>query len=234
MTAQQRAEALTEFRIKFGILRRKYPRYQYPDIPDNVDLGAIHVQYNRYVRQIIIDQGTDSSVGQFRIYFIIFLVGIELFCVKVLGLSDMSGYTQSQLEAMDSYDRLLVELGEKNYGAIGAGWPVEIRLILLALFNAVVFFAVRKLAGSMGPDVAGLIQRTITGFIRGPAQTTQTTPTAESITSDQPTTTTLPSLGGFDLGGIISGLTGMFGRNTGTTATATPAPRASRRPRYTE
>ena len=53
-----------------------------------------------------------------------------------------------QISSMDRYDRLLIELGEKNYSTYGSSWPVEIRILLLALFNAALLIGVNMLTAS--------------------------------------------------------------------------------------
>ncbi len=57
---------------------------------------------------------------------------------------DMEGFTQQQCVSMNSYEKLLLELTEarKHYTPAGMDkWPVEVRLALAILFNAVWFIA---------------------------------------------------------------------------------------------
>ena len=52
---------------------------------------------------------------------------------------DMEGFTQQQIVSMSSYERLLIELGEKSYIPEGSKWSVEWRLLFLVLMNTAFF-----------------------------------------------------------------------------------------------
>ncbi len=93
---------------------------------------------------IIVKQlSVDSSVETYKNY----LVGGFMVCEMVFGRIgfDMEGFTQQQLLSMNSYEKLLLELGEKTYTPAGMDkWPVEVRLALAILFNAVWFIAAKN------------------------------------------------------------------------------------------
>ena len=56
----------------------------------------------------------DSNVENFKQYLIYGFMGIEFVLGRFLKL-DMEGFTQQQIISMSSYEKLLIELGEKSY-----------------------------------------------------------------------------------------------------------------------
>ena len=162
MSESEKARHYADFRIKFAILRRSFPEYEIPQIDPHENLDIIHSAYERYVRQIHVENEADG----YKIYLIVLWLGIELVGVKWLKLN-FSGYTISQLSAMNKYERLLIELGEKNYSVVGGEWPVEVRIIMLSLFNGLIFLLVKYLSGWLGEEVAGVVQTMITGWLGG-------------------------------------------------------------------
>lgn len=121
--------------------------------------------YERYVRQIKVSQES----GQYKVYMVVFLMVIEVIGVKFLKLN-MSGYTMSQLKIINRYDALFIELGEKWLVSGGSNWPVEARIIMMMLFNAVIFLVVRYLCSWMGAEgLADTLQGMIDSMLNGPA-----------------------------------------------------------------
>lgn len=210
-------------------------------------MDILYAEYERYLRQLYIDR----SANDYSIYIIILFIVIEFLGTKVLGLP-LTGYTINQLSMMHRYERLLIELGEKNYSGMGTGWPVEIRIILLSLFNAFVFLLVTSLCSHMGPEVANLALQWINGFMNGQPNRSSAPASAPAPGAPAPNlgpagvpTPPAPSSdGGFNLSSIINGLGSLMGG--GNRAGVAPAPagapagdganrrRASRRPTYVE
>lgn len=93
---------------------------------------------------------------------------IEVIGVKFLKLN-MSGYTMSQMKIMNRYDALFIELGEKWLVSGASNWPVEARIVMMMLFNAVIFLVVRYLCAWMGVDgLAETLQGWIDSMLNGP------------------------------------------------------------------
>ena len=166
----KKEQARTDFIFKFYTLRQFYPEHDIPIPTANDTLEELFVRYETCYRRISIAQGND----QYKIYLIIFFLVVEFCCCKV-GLK-CTGYTIMQLTLMDKYERLLIELGEKNYGGFGTGWPVEIRLLMLAVFNAVILIIINTLAGALGPTLADTIRQTIIPLLNGKSPTFGATP----------------------------------------------------------
>ena len=76
-------------------------------------------------------------------------------CGNWLGF-DMEGFTRQQVLSMNSYDSLLIELGEKSYMPSGSKWPVEVRLLFLVLMNTAVFIVIKTMQKKSGSDIMSL------------------------------------------------------------------------------
>jgi len=165
ITKEQEIYLRSEFKVKFGILRSSYPQWEVIEPHDSLTLDQIHDLYDHYLKQIMISRET----GNYKTYMVIFLMVIEVIGVKFLKLN-MSGYTMSQLRIMNRYDSLFMELGEKYLIAGGSDWPVEARIIMMMLFNAVIFLVVRYLCSWMGMEgIADTLQSMIDSMLNGPS-----------------------------------------------------------------
>ena len=165
LTREQESYLRQEFKVKFGILRANYPQWGVIDPPDSLTVIQLNELYERYVRQIMVSKES----GQYKVYMVVFLMVIEVIGVKFLKLN-MSGYTLSQLKIINRYDALFIELGEKWLVSGGSNWPVEARIVMMMLFNAVIFLVVRYLCTWMGAEgLADTLQGLIDNMLNGPA-----------------------------------------------------------------
>lgn len=209
-TPDQEAYMRAQFKAKFGILRSSYPQWEVIEPDETLTLDQIHNIYEYYVRQILVSKET----GTYKVYLVIFFMFVEVVGVKLLKLN-MSGYTMSQLRIMNRYDSLLVELGEKWLVQSGSEWPVEARLLMMSVFNAVIFLAVRYLCSWMGIEgISDNIQQMVDNMLNGPGSSNNNqlpamrarppTPTMKEASEPQ---------GGNPLDGLASAFSGLFGGN---------------------
>ena len=197
MPLVEKAQWREEFRIKFGLLRSAFRDFSIPDIDPQEPLEMVHARYERYIRHIHISGAADS----YRNYLILMFLIIELLATQILGLP-CNGYTMAQMKSMSRYETLLIQLGEKWYVPGGSDWPVEYRIAILALFNALVFMGIKWLAKYVGGE--GVAEALINFVVGG------------NVNNDNPSTPTESGDGGgggFDLGSLIGVITNMFGNN---------------------
>jgi hypothetical protein len=69
----------------------------------------------------------------------------------------MQGFTQQQIISMNTYDKLLIELGEKSYIPQGSNWPVELRLLGLVLINVAFFIFGKIILKKTGGNFMGMV-----------------------------------------------------------------------------
>jgi hypothetical protein len=58
---------------------------------------------------------------------------------------------------MSSYEKLLIELGEKSYVPDGSNWPVELRLLFLIIINAAFFIVSKLILAKTGSNLMNMV-----------------------------------------------------------------------------
>jgi len=139
-----------ELIFKFGLLEKTYPFSNIPKFTVHSNLTYMQKSYDDIVRKLSLD----STVDSYKTYLIYAFMGCEFFAGHVLKL-DMQGFTQQQIISMQTYEKLLIELGEKSYFST-TKFPVEIRLIMMVVINAAFFIFSRMLFKKTGSDIIKL------------------------------------------------------------------------------
>lgn len=157
-----------ELLFKFDLLRKSYPLSQQviPEHTIHSDLSEMYKSYDMTVKKLSLD----STVETYKQYLIHGFMITEFVFGHFLSF-DMQGFTQQQLIDMNTYERLLVELGEKSYVPEGSKWPVELRLLFVILMNAGIFIVGKMILRKTGANVLSM-----SNAFRNPIPAPQTKP----------------------------------------------------------
>lgn len=141
-----------EMLFKFDLLKKSYKDQQIPQYTIHTDYNLMKKSYDDTVRRLSLD----NSVENYKKYMIGAFMVIEYALGKWLHF-DMQGYTQQQIISMSSYEKLLVEIGEKSYVPSGKKWPVEVRLIFLVIINTAFFIVGKMIMKNTGSNILNAI-----------------------------------------------------------------------------
>jgi len=132
-------QAKRDMLFKFDILKKKYKNVRINEYDEYSDLDTMKNEYDKIVKQVYLD----SCVETYTQYLIIGFWVIEFSLTKFLGFSEMAGFTQEQLVNMNKYERLLIEIGEKQTLELHRQWSPELRLVGTILLSSVTFIGAR-------------------------------------------------------------------------------------------
>lgn len=150
-------------RMKYGLLARydlleRNYKIQIKRPPEGCSLKELHIGIESALRELNRQKHTMTTAGQYRFYLIAFMLCLEYVFVRYLGLN-MGGYTQAQCNAMDQYEMMLIELGEKNSAPGPSEWPVEARLLFVSLGQAVLFLMMKTVSNLIGVENSVNLQK---------------------------------------------------------------------------
>ena len=145
-------DAKREILFKFELLKKSYPGANVPEYTIHTDMNTLQRSYDDCVRRLSLD----STVESYKTYLVYGFMGCEFLLGNFLGF-DMQGFTQQQIVQMHSYEKLLIELGEKSYVPSGSSWPVELRLLFMIIMNAAFFLVSKMMMKKTGANLMGMI-----------------------------------------------------------------------------
>jgi hypothetical protein len=152
MNEQKEEDTKRELLFKFDLLRKSYPSSIIPEYTIHTDIRTMQKSYGDSVRRLSLD----SSVENYKTYIVYGFMGCEFVFGNFLGF-DMQGFTQQQILSMNSYEKLLIELGEKSYVPTGSKWPVELRLLFMIIMNAAFFVISKMIMKKTGANILGMV-----------------------------------------------------------------------------
>lgn len=141
-----------EMLFKFDLLRKSYKEQNIPEYSIHSDLDMMRKSYDDTVRRLSLD----NSVENYKKYMIGAFMVIEYALGKWLHF-DMEGYTQQQIISMSTYEKLLIEIGEKSYVPSGKKWSVEVRLLFLVIINTAFFIVGKMIMKNTGSNILNAI-----------------------------------------------------------------------------
>lgn len=164
-----------ELLFKFEILRKSYPKSA-DKIPSSHTIHTPLKELQREYDAVLRELSLDSSVEQYKVYLIGAFFLLEYACGNFLGF-DMEGFTQQQILSMGTYEKLLIELGEKSYVPTGSKWPVELRLLGIVIINTGIFIVGRIIMRKTGANLMKLVNSVTApvshGYANAPAKPKQ-------------------------------------------------------------
>lgn len=160
MSEQEKEDSKRELLFKFELLKKSYKSDNIPEFSIHSDYDTMKRSYESTVRTLSLDR----SVDDYKKYLSYAFIGME-FVLGYFFKLDMNGFARQQMISMNSYERLLIELGEKSYVPTGSKWPVEVRLLFLVVMNTAVFLVGRMMLKKTGADVMGLVN-SVTGAVQ--------------------------------------------------------------------
>ena len=152
LSAQEEEDTKRELIFKFDLLKKSYRSANVPEFTIHSDLNMMKKTYESTLRTLSLDK----SVEDYKRYLVGGFMLMEFFCGNWLGF-DMSGFTQQQMVSMNSYEKLLIELGEKSYVPSGSKWPVEVRLLFLVVMNAAFFIISKMIMKKTGSNLMNMM-----------------------------------------------------------------------------
>ena len=159
---QEEEDLKRELLFKFELLKKYYKGADIPEFSVHSDYQTMSKSYEMAVRRLSLD----SSVESYKTYLIFGFMGVEFVMGKWLKL-DMQGFSQQQISNMHTYEKLLVELGEKTYVPGDSKWPVEVRLLFTVVIQAALFIMGKVMMKKTGTSVMSMMSN----FTKGATDT---------------------------------------------------------------
>lgn len=142
-----------ELLFKFTVLQQNNSTLDIPKFSMHDNYKHMKRVYDHYVKTIQVKQDVN---GQYKMYLIAVFFCIEYVLGTKAGL-DMKGFTESQIQSMNNYERFLIEIGEKSYTDEDSQWSVEIRLAFAIFQGTIMFIAGKAFSKKTGTNLMNFI-----------------------------------------------------------------------------
>lgn len=128
----------------FDKIRKIHPTAKIKEYSEFTDIKTLERDYSYIVKDLEIN----STVENYKQYLIMGFKLLEIFLIHYMDFKDIEGFSQDQAIKINQYEKVLMEIGEKNYISDNKKWPPELRLIGIILFQTFSFVGFRYI-GSM-------------------------------------------------------------------------------------
>lgn len=152
-----------KYLYKLKMLRKKWPKRasEVPVFNKHDDLINIKTTYKSTVNDFLLD----DKIGTYKMYLTAGFWAFEMIFSGFIGI-DVAGFAQAQIKIMDKYERMLIELGEKDRNRWEINLPVEIKLIGFILLQVVLFWLAKKFGGTAVEDIFSTIMGVAGGGVQ--------------------------------------------------------------------
>lgn len=151
------------FKTKYANLKLNNKGYDIK-YPEGKKLNRIHKTYHAHVKDIFVS----LNLGQIQIGYIVGIMGLEIFAIKILGLP-MAGFTRLELKRMYKYHSMMIEFGHTMYSFGGEAWSLEWRVGSTFMWNIFLFLGVKMLSKYIGGDsMIEVIRDTVDQIVENP------------------------------------------------------------------
>lgn len=224
LTEEELINRAHDYYLKYQILQKSWPEYKFPNLDERLVQTKPQIVIDSYTTSIERIQ-IDMDVSQYKIALIIMFLVIEVVCVKFMGF-DAGGYTLSQIKAMNRYEKLLIEIGERKLLSGGDSWPPEVKILFIGLFNCALFILMKYLSSILGPQLISYLSPIVNGLFSGVLDTSKAASLPDEVPQRQ------QDISGM-LGNVASMAANAFTNNSSQQPTsARTQQKASRRPVY--
>ena len=152
-----------ELLFRFDILKRSYKEANIPEFSEYTDIATMEQIYEDTVRKV----GLESKVEGYKKFLTMGFFGVEFLFTNFLKV-DMTGFAKQQMSTMGTYERLLIELGEKAMlEKSKSQWPVEVRLLFTIVMNAVLFLLMKNVLSGGVNNMMGSLMGAATNSMSG-------------------------------------------------------------------
>lgn len=135
-----------ELLFKLEMIRKRNPALEVPEYGMTSNIDIMKTSYDMFIRRLTIDNTVEDYKHRLTFAFLV----IEIAVTKLTSVN-MTGFSRHHQSMMSTYEKLLVELGEKVDPEGKSRMSVEMRLGLVVGINSIIFIGTRI---AFPPDVA--------------------------------------------------------------------------------
>lgn len=140
-----------ELLFKFEMLKKMYKNNEIPKYTMHSSVDDMERDYDHWLRTLTVD----SNINSYKTYLITGFGVMEQVLSKVFNF-DANGYTKQQILMMDSYEKILIEIGQDNYTPQSKKFPAYVRLSGLIAFNTATFVVTKMIFSSTGTNIMNM------------------------------------------------------------------------------